>query len=167
MTEPIKVVAMALQAQLGLDEKHIMLGLENWSIPNDKGLYVSLLYGPEQIVSNTQQNSVDSNDAYVEVQSSVMLHTIEVDIMSYDSSARTNKEQVLWACTSYQAKQLMGQYQMKLWGMPSVMIPVGSLEPAKQLNRFRFSITIQALHQNEQVTPYYDTITKVGLTENA
>lgn len=165
--EPIKVLAMAIQAELGLKDGQIMLGLENWEIPENTGLYVSLIYGPDQVVGNNSQNSLDDQGSYVEVKSAVMLHTIEVDIMSFDSSARTMKEQVLWALQSYNSQQLMQKYQMRLAQTPSAMVPVPSLEPSKQLNRFRFSVAVNALHQKAQATPYYDALQKVGLVENA
>ena len=87
--EPIKVLAMAIQQEMGLDSKHILLSLEIWPLPDDTGLYVALAYGTETVVGNANYNSTDADGNYQEVQDCVMLHGIEVDVLSFDSSARS------------------------------------------------------------------------------
>lgn len=164
--EPIKVIAMVLQQEMGIPEGSIMLGLENWNIPTDVGLYVSLTYGPDQVVGNNNYNSVDAQGNYAEVQDAVMLHQVDIDVMSFDSSARLKKEAVLWAIKSYAAEQLMEQYQMRFASTPGSFIPVPSLEETKQLNRYRLAVAVNAVHRNIKTTPYYDSIQTVDLVEN-
>lgn len=164
--EPIKVLAKILQDEMGIPDGNIMLGLENWRIPETADLYIALLYGSDTVISNTNQNSLTETGDYSEVQSAVMLHQIDIDVMSFDSSARTRKEQVLWAIQSYNAEVAMEKYKMRLAMTPSVFVPVPSLEEAKQLNRFRISIMINALHENVKTTPYYDSLQPVELVEN-
>jgi hypothetical protein len=162
--EPIKVLAMALQSELALADGQIMLGLENWKIPGNTGLYVAIFYGPEQIVGNNNYNATDADGNYYEVQSAIMLHQIEVDIMSFDSSARLQKEAVLWTIQSSAAQQLMEKYQMRLARMPGAFVPVQSLEETKQLNRFRLTIAVNAVHTNVKTTSYFDSLQPVALT---
>lgn len=164
--EPIKVVAMALQAELGLPAGQIMLGLENWEIPKNTGLYVSLAYGAEQVVGNSNYNGLDELGAFTEIQDVAMLHQVDIDIMSFDSSARLRKEEVLQALQSYEAQQLMEQYQMRIASTPGSFVPVQTLEETKQLNRFRLSIAVNALHRKVKTTPFYDSIRPVQLVEN-
>lgn len=164
--EPIKVVAMAIQAEMGLPDGQIMLGLENWEIPKNTGLYISLLYGVEQVIGNNNYNDQDGQGNYQEVQDVVMLHGIDIDVMSFDSSARLQKEEVLQAIQSYAAQQLMEQYQMRLAKTPGAFVPVPSPEPSKQLNRFQLGITVNALHRRVLTTPYYDKLQPVVVVEN-
>lgn len=164
--EPIKVVAMVLQAEMGLSDGQIMLGLENWEIPKNTGLYVALTYGTEQVVGNNNSNGEDAQGNYTEIQEAVMLHQVEIDIMSFDSSARLRKEEVLWAVVSYAAQQLMEKYEMRLASTPGAFMPVQTLEETKQLNRFRLTVAVNALHRRVKVTPFYDTIEPVELVEN-
>lgn len=163
--EPIKVLAQAIQQELGLSAGQIMLGLENWAIPENTGLYVSLIYGVEQVVGTANSNTEGSDGNFKEVQSVAMLHQIEVDVMSFDSSARLQKEEVVMALSSYNAQQLMEVNSMRIASMPSSFVVVPSLEPSKQLNRYRFTISVYALHERTLATPYYDAIQIVGLTE--
>lgn len=164
--EPIKVLAMVLQQEMGLLPGQIMLGLENWEIPKTLGLYVALLYGPDQVVGNNNYNSVDSQGNYIEVQDAAMLHQIDVEVMSFNSEARLRKEGVLWAIKSYTAETLMEQYQMRLASTPGAFVPVPSPEPTKQLNRFQLTVTVNALHRNVKITTYYDALQPVQLVEN-
>lgn len=164
--EPIKVVAAILKQEMGLDDGQIMLGLENWGIPKNKGLYVALYYGSELVVGNNNYNETDQQGNFNEVQDAVMLHQIEIDLMSFDSSARLRKEAVLWAVQSYTAQSAMEQYQMRLAATPGSFIQVASLEETKQLNRFKLTILVNALHRNIKTTPYYDSLQPVELYVN-
>jgi hypothetical protein len=121
--EPIKVLALAIQQEINIPDGNVMLGLENWKIPNDTGLYLSLIYGTEQVIANNNYSAVDANGNFQEVQSAVMLHAIDVDIMSFDSSARVQKQAVLWALQSVNAQNLMEKYQMRIARMPQSFVP--------------------------------------------
>lgn len=164
--EPIKVLGMALQDEMGLVAGQIMLGLENWKIPENTGLYVALLYGPDQVVGNNNYNGTDVQGNFNEVQDVVMLHQIDIDVMSFDASARLRKEEVLQAIQSYRAQELMEKYQMRFASTPGSFLPVQTMEETKQLNRFRLSIAVNALHRKVKTTPFYDSIQDVDLVEN-
>lgn len=165
--EPIKVLAMVLQSEMELHDGSIMLGLENWKIPTNTGLYISLTYGPDQVIGNNNYNDINEIGEYVEVQDTIMLHQIDVDVMSFDSSARLRKEEVLQSIQSYEAQQLMEQYQMRLASTPGSFIPVRTLEETKQLNRFQITVAVNALHRKIKATPFYDSIRPVDLVENS
>lgn len=164
--EPIKVVAQILKSEMGLQDNQILLGLENFPIPETENLYIALFYGADQVIGNTNFNGQDSAGNFTEIQSCVMLHSIQIDIMSFNNEARTRKEEVLWAIQSYFATQLLEKYQMRLASTPSSFVPIRTLEPAKQLNRFSIDIMINAVHTNVKSTPYFDSLQDVKLVEN-
>lgn len=157
------MLASAIQTELSLSDGSVMLGFENFPIPETLGLFVSLAYGVEQIVGTSNQNSVDVHDNYEEVQTVSVLHQIEIDVMSFDSSARLRKEEVVMALSSYAAQQLMEVNQMRIASIPSSFVTITSPEPSKQLNRYRFTVSVYALHERILPTPYYDQIGTVGL----
>lgn len=164
--EPIKVLAMVLQEEMGLDSNHILLGLENFPLPEDVGLFVSLRYGPDQVIGNNQYNALNDSGDYSEIQDTVMLHFIDVEVLSFDSSARLQKQAVLQAIQSYYAQSLMENYQMRLASTPGSFTPVPSPEPSKQLNRFAITIGVNAIYRKIKVTPFYETLQTVDLIEN-
>lgn len=163
--EPIKVLAMAIQNQMGIPDGQIMLGLENWAIPStDTGLYIALFYGADQWVGNNNYNSADLNGNYQEVQSAILLHDITIDIMSFDSSARVQKEGVMQALQSSYALSLMEKYEMRFARTPASVTPVPNLESAKMLNRFQISVLMNAIHTTILTADYFDALQKVKLT---
>lgn len=164
--EPIKVLGMVLMAEMSLPATQIMLGKENYGIPPTKGIYVALLYGPDQVVGNNNYNVTDSQGNYYEVNDTAMLHQIEVEVMSFNEEARVRKQEVLQALPSYTSQTLMEKYQMRIATTPGSFIPVETVEETKQLNRFRITIAMNAIWRKIKVTPFYDALQEVELVEN-
>lgn len=164
--EPIKVMGMVLQQEMDLPVTQILLGKENYKIPKVEGLYVALLYGPDTTIGNNNYNSTDAQGNFYEVQDAVMLHQIEIEIMSFDSEARLRKQEVLQALQSYYAQSLMEKYQMRIAATPTSFVPVDTIEETKQLNRFHVAVAVNAIWRKIKTTPYYETLQKVGLVEN-
>ena len=165
--EPIKVLAGILQNQMALGAGQIMLGFENWEIPETPGLYVYLAYGSEQVIGNNNTSALDSEGNFVEVQQCVMLHQVVIDVLSFDSSARLRKEGVLWALASQYAQNEMELNGMRIASTPGSFTTITSPEPSKQLNRFQLGIEVYAMHQNDVAAPYFDSLQPVALTVDA
>ena len=164
--EPIKVLASIIQVELGLEAKQVLLSFENFPIPETLGLFVALAYGVEEVVGASDQNGLDLEGNFTEVQSVAMLHHVEIDIMSFDSSARLRKEEVVMALNSYNAQESMEVNSMRIAAITTSFNTIQSLEPSKQLNRYRFTVSVYALHQKVLLTPFYDSISPVELVEN-
>lgn len=164
--EPIKVLGAAIQQGLNLVAGRIMLGLENYKIPKSRDLYIALLYGPDNTVGNNKYYDTDAKGNYYEVQETPKLHQIDLDIMSFNGEARVRQQEVLFAVTSDFALALMEKNTMRFASTPGVFAPIPSLEETKQLNRFRVTFAVNALHRKVTPTPYYDTLTPVVLVEN-
>jgi hypothetical protein len=164
--EPIKVFAMALENTMGLPNGQIMLGLENYKIPLDAGLYIALLYGTPTVIGNSKSYDVDSQGNFYQVQETATLHQIDLDMMSFDASARVRQQEVLFAVTSDYALSLMDANTMRFNTTPGSFVPIPSIEETKELNRFRVSFNVNALHRKVTPTPYYTTLQPVALVEN-
>lgn len=161
VAEPIKVLGDILKVEMILRDGQIMLGLENWVIPKDAGLYVSLTYGPDKTVGQSNEFNVVTNE---EVQSVAMLHEIAIDILSFDGSARLRKEEVIMALNSVYAQNALDLASMSINSLPQSFLPVPSLEETKQLNRFRLSFSMNALHQKTKPVDYYDKFKDADVT---
>lgn len=145
LREPILVVADILQRGLTLPDDAVVLAYEKNIIPHTTGLYVSLDYvGPSKCIANV--NDLDPvNDS--EIQSSTFSHLIQMDLLSYDASARRRKEEAAMALASIYAVQQMEKYAMSIARNPSPFVDASSLEPTKRLNRFISSIVVFAVHR--------------------
>lgn len=149
--EPIVVLADILQTNLGLSDAAVVLAYEKNLIPKTSGLYVSLDYvGPSKCISNSAY--IDPVTS-AEVQTASFSHLIQMDLLSYDSSARRRKEEAAMALISFYAIQQMDTYGISIARNPSPFVDASSLEPTKRLNRFISSVQIFALHRKVLAPP--------------
>lgn len=149
--EPIKVLADILQNQLSLSDDAVVLAYEKNIIPAFNGLYVSLDYvGPAKCMANI--NEIDPSTGR-EIQSAAFSQLIQMDLMSYDATARRRKEEAAMALASVYAVQQMELYTMSIARNPSPFIDASSLEPTKHLNRFISTVQIFSVHRKVLVAP--------------
>lgn len=148
--EPIKVLADALQNGLGLTDDAVVLAYEKNIIPKTNGLYVSLDYvGPAKAISSVNELDGEGN----EVQSVSYSHLVQIDLLSYDASARRRKEEATMSIQSQYAQQLMEKYGISFARLPTPFIDASSKEPSKLLNRFVSTVTIFAVHRRVLAPP--------------
>lgn len=162
--EPIKVLGSILKSEMELADGQIMLGLENWAIPKTKGLYIALFYGPDVSVGQVNDFDPATNQ---EIQSVAMLHQIEIDAMSFNDEARLRKEEIIMAINSVFGQQTLEANLMKINELPSSFVPAPTLEETKQLNRFRLTFSMNALHQKIKAVNYYDQFGAAKVTTDA
>jgi len=166
LLEPIKVLADAIQTGLSLPAGQVMLGLENYKIPATPSLYIALLYGPDTTIGNNRRYDKDVSGNFYQVQEAVKIHEIALDMMSFDASARVRQQEVLFAVTSDYAESLMEANAMRFGSEPSAFMPVPSIEETKELNRFRVTFTVNAIHRKVTAVSYYDSL-QLDVTTNA
>ncbi|MDE2019614.1 MAG: hypothetical protein KGJ13_04685 [Patescibacteria group bacterium] len=153
--EPVKVIADILASELDLDDQHIAMAYQKYDIPND-GLFVVLGYlGPSSVVAN--QNYFDSA-INSEVQETLMLHRIQIDLMSMapDNSARIRKEEIPMALRSFYSQRLQSQYKIGVYWNTGDFADTTSLEETAMLNRYTMRVFVNALHRKVKTTPYLD-----------
>jgi len=152
-----------LEKEMSIPNGQIMLGLENWEIPKNDGLYIALFYGPDIIVGTTNEFDAVTN---LEIQSTAMLHEIMIDALSFDSSARIRKEEIVMALNSVFAQQQLEAELMKINGIPTSFVPTPDLEETKWLNRYRLGFHMNALYQKIKAVSYYDSFGTPAVTTN-
>ena len=144
--EAVKVIGDILADQLGLrttgPSAQIMLTNERFDIPPTNDLYIALSYVDGKPIGNN--NYFDGNTV-VETQQVVMLYHIQIDIMSFDASARIRKEEVYLALRSLFSQSQMEINNMQVARMPAAFVDASSLEATKMLNRYTMTIAVTAL----------------------
>lgn len=157
--EAVKVIGDVIANQLGLisegDDSQIMLTNERFKIPVKNGLYIALSYIGGKAIGNNHYAD-GSGEGMVEVSQVVMLYEIQVDIMSFNSEARTRKEEVFMALRSFYAEQQMEINTMQIARMPRGFQDISGIEETKYLNRYATTIAVTALLTKEQAVEYYD-----------
>lgn len=166
--EPIKVVADILQKEMEIPDGQIMLGYQKWDIPTDPGLYVALVYIGGKAIGNNNYftSSGDEPAQQIEHQEVAMRHVVQIDLLSFDASARIRKEEVLMALRSIYSQQQQEKYAMSIARIPSDLVDASSLEETKMLNRFTLTVPVTALHTKTKAAPYYDKFKTAEVHEN-
>ncbi len=156
--EVVKVIGTILASELGLrttgPSAQIMLTNERFNIPPTSDLYVAISYVDGKAIGNN--NYFDGN-AVIETQEVVMLYHIQIDIMSFDATARTRKEEVYLALRSLFAQAQMEINGVQVARMPAAFVDASSLEESKMLNRYTMTIAVTAMTTKEKsVADIYD-----------
>lgn len=165
--EPVKVVADVIQAEMGLDDAHCLIGEQKWDIPPDKQLFV--VFFDETIKRIGQTTKLDQTvSPPVEVQTMSCLHPIRIEIMSYISTeARKRAPEVMLALESFLARDLMGKYNCQI---SSCQAPVdaSAAEETGMLIRYVARVNVTALHvKTKQNAGYYDKFNQATVDGSA
>lgn len=156
--EPILIIADILKSELDLASGAIMLDYEKFDINTDPGLYIALSYVSGKAIGN---NNYFDALTLTEIQQAAMQHVIQIDIMSFDASARTRKEEVIMALRSIASQQAQENNSMQIARIPGEFINTASLENTKILNRFTMNITVKSLYKKTKTASYYDKFQNV------
>ena len=154
--EAAKIIADILTAQLNLTAGQIMLTNQKWFIPETQGLFVAISYVSGKPIGNN--NLVVATDTGMqETQSIVMLYDVQIDLMSYDDSARVLKEIAYMGLVSMAAEQIMEQNNVQVSRNPLPFQDVSQLEESARINRYTTTIRVTQLITNVNTNvPYYD-----------
>jgi len=154
--EPAVLVANILQSEMGLTSKQIALAYQNYEIPPD-GPFVAVGYlNPSQQISN--MGYFDSTTA-TEVQETVFLHTIQIEIMSLapDNSARIRKEEIALALKSFYSQQQQDKNVMGIAWLQGDFIDGSYAEETAMLQRYITTCAVTALHRKVKTADYFST----------
>lgn len=152
--EPIKVIADILKAELELEDGQIMLSYQKFNIPETTGLYIALSYLSEKVIANNNYFAADGN-GIKETQETAIQNLIQIDLMSFDATARLEKEHVIQALRSIYSQQAQEAARMKIASIPISFVDASSLEETKIMNRYAISIMVHALYSRTKVIPGY------------
>ena len=156
--EAVKVVADCLQAQIApaLSPKTVTIALayQKITIPA-AGLMVALFNLASDIIPS--DNTDGSGAGLVENQSAVLHDTIQIDLLSFDDSARSMRAIAAMALQGLFAESLQETYQIKIAQKPGPFRDTSSLEPTQYIQRY--TTTIQTLSIQVYALPadYYST----------
>jgi hypothetical protein len=161
MSEVVKVIAGILAHEMDLANGQIMLTNERYNIPETEGLYMAVSYLSAKPIGNVDvsiSNGAGPTDGMTEKQSVTMFYQVQIDLMSFDSSARTRKEEVFMALRSLYAEAQMELNTMQIAAQPVGFTDISSLEETKYLNRYAVTVNVTALVTKQKaVTDYYNT----------
>jgi len=157
MIDPATAIGTILKAALSLDGGHIIFGYENWSVPQDQGLYVVITdMGPRPVAVMSDMNGA-GDGTMVETQSATMLHMIQIDMMSFNDDARSRAWEVLSAFGVTAAQRVMEDNNLQISRHPAPFLNTSALEETANLKRYTTTVLVTALQSKTQNVDFFDT----------
>jgi hypothetical protein len=121
-----------------------------------------------KIIANNSQTNFETTPA-TELQSVVMLESIQVDLMSRNNEARDRRYEVVTALKSYYAQQQQDYYQFRLFEHSLSLVNTGEAEGGSQLNRWTMVFPVHVIYNktiNISTYDYYRDFTATYIDEN-
>lgn len=159
-TEPVKVLADIIQTFMDLEDGQVVLAYQKFTIPTD-GLLVVLTSVNDQEIS--RDSFLRANDAggQDEVNQIVMLHEVQVDILSFDNAARTRRLEIPMAIGSFYSEQEQEANSLQIARNMIPMQDTSFLEVTKYLSRYTTRIRMTALTELvKSNAEYYDDFSR-------
>jgi len=153
--EPIKLICDILQSEMNLASNRIATTYQNYEIPSDGVIVVVGYLSPSQQVAN--QNYFDDS-TNSEVQETIFLHTIQIEIMSLapDNSARLRMAEIALALKSFYSQQQQDVNFMGIAWLQGDFIDGSYVEAASMLQRYITTCAVTALHRKVKTSQYFD-----------
>ena len=155
--EPVKVIADCLAQQLVpvLAPKPVTVSLayQKINIPQT-GLWVALSILSSEIVPSDDADP--SVPALNEVQTAVVHDFIQIDMMSFDDSARQMRAVAAMALLSLNSEALQEQYQIRIARKPGPFKDTSALEPTQYLQRYTTTIQTDSIQTYTLPAGYYN-----------
>lgn len=153
--EPAKIVMDVIQQSLGLTSSQVVFSNQKLFIPTAGPLVVVRYLGPSKIISNVDE-WMDVGGVFTEVQSITMRHLLQIDIMSYDQTARVRKEEIAMAMNSLLSEAQQELYNMNIARNCAPFLDTSFLEETKRVTCFTTTIATVSVNQKSQpVGDYY------------
>jgi hypothetical protein len=166
IAHPIQIFMDIFKTVLGLDDDHCVLWNQKVFVPKSDGLYIVGIVSDNKIIGNNviPNKTYGWSEAkqYVQVCAS-----IDVNIISRDTSALFSKEAVVMALMSEYATKQQENCGIKISTVPGSLRDVSTGDGAAI--PYRYVMPCKLFYQiKKSVTPeYYDTFQDVAVTTNA
>lgn len=155
--EPIKILADIIATEMGLDAGAVMLDYQKWNVPKTDGLYVNLRYlGPGRVVANVNECVPDGSGGLTEVQSCTLQHLIQIEMKSYDASARMRQAEMEMSLTSVYAQGLMELYSVQIARNPGPPVDDSRDEGSGWLTSYAYVVPVFSVQAKSKPAAYYD-----------
>lgn len=151
-----------ITSQVSVESDNVWIQDQNKVIPSsDNELFIIIGMVDAQVIANN--NSIIPNtDGMLEQQRVVQRENIQIDLLSRDNKARSQRADILMALNSFYSTQQQEKYGFKIFRIPTSFVNSSEAEGSSQLNRFSIVIpTIVWYNNDNQIesssgTGYYD-----------
>lgn len=142
--ETAKLLATLIENELGLDPGVVMIYNQKRNLPaNKEGFNVNVaIVADHPFAVNSRFEAVEGQTDLNEVQLLAQQEVVQVDMWSYDNSARLRRIDIIFALTGTAAQQLAEINAFQIGRIPASFVDVSEVEGAKRLNRYALTFNV-------------------------
>lgn len=161
LTEIEKIFYDIIVNEVTVAPVNVWVASQNKVIPADPDkLFIVISMVDAKVIANSRHTK-SSAGGMTQIQQLVQRENIQLDIISRDNKALTQRGEVLMAITSVFAQQEMEKNDFKIFRIPTSFANTTEIEGTSQLNRFSIVIPCHVWYRKEtELTPatneYYD-----------
>ncbi len=154
--ETVELVAQLIARQMRLAPGVCQVYNEKRRLPPTTGLFVDVaIIGSRPFGVNTKFEDVAGFSRVVEVQTINNQELLQVDIFSYDASARLRKLDLIFALQSTEAQQMAEKYAFQVGRIPPSFADASEVEASKRLNRFAITFNVLRAYSRRLIAPTF------------
>ena len=158
----IALLREIIRSEMELEDEQIAIYNQNWILPKDDGLHLTVQFIGAQPFSN--RNWVDPTGA-IEVQDVSMQEMYQIKIMSRSDVALFRKHEVLMAIASIYSQQIQEENSFKIAPISHGFTDVSEVEGVARLNVYVLTIDVLAWYQKTKSADYYNSFSLKARTE--
>lgn len=164
VTSYLGLVCDIIQNQMGLANGRVYFWDQKINQPTDSGLYVAVSIMRDKVFGNNKDYDSSGNC----IQSTNVMQTIDIDIISRGPEARDRKEEVLMALVSDYSESQQEANSFSIGGLPagSQFINLSNVDGAAIPYRFKISFNMQYFIKKSLAVPYFDNFNQPTVFTN-
>ncbi len=141
--ETCKLLCQLLQASMRPPKNAIQIYNQDRRLPAATGYFIDVAILNDRPFAVNKKFVVDpATTNLVEQQTINSQELIQIDIFSWDNSARLRKLDIVFALNSILAQQLAEKWAFKIGRIPASFVDASEVEGSKRLNRYAITITV-------------------------
>lgn len=160
MTEPIKILADIIQHEMALANGQVMLAYQKFNIPTTGLLIILTNTGASAIIGSTNTWEDDGAAGLTEVKTLTILDSVQIDVMSFGSEARTRCMEVAMAIHSFYSEQQQEANEMQIARQPGPFNDTSTLESTEFLQRYTTSVKITSAMTLRKAADYFSDLSR-------
>ena len=154
--ETVKLLCELLQDQMDPPSDVIQIYNQDRRLPPAKGYFIDVAILNARPFAVNKKYVVDpATTNLVERQTINEQEMIQIDIFSWDDSARLHKLDIIFALNSIAAQQLAEQWAFKIGRIPSSFVDASEVEASKRLNRYAITFSVLRGYQKLNYAPTF------------
>lgn len=152
--ETIEIFCELISREMNAPLNAVQIYNQKRRLPTTKGYFVDVaIIGEKPFAVNSRQGPLYANPEIQDLLSTQTVNVqemIQVDIFSYDASARLRKYDLLFALQGDSAQRMAEQYAFKIARLPQSFIDASEVEASARLNRFALTVLVLRAYERQK-----------------